>query len=69
MKFLVIVSLFITLSTYAHEESNKSHSSGVESMVKKVKKERRKKAQMCHECGKPEAQCECEGEGHREESH
>jgi hypothetical protein len=28
------------------------------------KKSRRKKVQMCQECGKPEPECECEGEGH-----
>lgn len=27
-------------------------------------KSRRKKIQMCHECGKPEPECECEGEEH-----
>lgn len=29
-----------------------------------AKKRRRKKVQMCHECGKPEPECDCEGEGH-----
>ncbi len=35
------------------------------------KKSRRKKIQMCHECGKPETECECKGEGHgvNEEQH
>jgi hypothetical protein len=28
------------------------------------KRTRRKKVQMCHECGKPETKCECEGEEH-----
>jgi hypothetical protein len=28
------------------------------------KKSRRKKVEMCQECGKPEPQCECEGEEH-----
>ena len=32
---------------------------------KSIKKRiRRKKVQMCHECGKPEKKCECEGEEH-----
>jgi hypothetical protein len=31
-----------------------------------TKKSRRKKVQMCNECGKPEPQCECEGEEHRD---
>jgi hypothetical protein len=31
---------------------------------KNEKKTRRKKVQMCHECGKPETECECEGEEH-----
>ena len=28
------------------------------------KRTRRKKIQICHECGKPETKCECEGEEH-----
>lgn len=40
----------------------------LESKVKEEKEEstlrRRKKVMMCHECGKPEIECKCEGEGH-----
>ena len=31
------------------------------------KKKRRRKVQMCHECGKPEPECECEGHGTKSE--
>ncbi|OIQ17168.1 MAG: hypothetical protein BM556_13220 [Bacteriovorax sp. MedPE-SWde] len=31
-----------------------------------VKSRRRKKVEMCHDCGKPETQCECEGHGNEE---
>ena len=33
------------------------------------KKRRRKKVMMCQECGKPETECDCEGEGHGVENH
>lgn len=32
------------------------------------KRSRRKKVEMCHECGKPETKCECEGHG-EDDSH
>ena len=34
---------------------------------KTEKKSRKKKVQLCKECGKPEKQCECKGENHGNE--
>lgn len=33
----------------------------VEKLVKEKKKDRKKKAHMCHDCGKPEIECTCKG--------
>lgn len=67
MKLKNVVVLFIAILTFSS-----THSYG-ESEVKKVlqgevkekdSSGRRKKVMMCHECGKPESECECEGEEH-----
>lgn len=55
---------------YAEGELNQIIES--KSQNKSVKKKtRRKKVEMCHECGKPEPECECEGhgDGHKEDEH
>lgn len=44
---------------YSQEMSEKDQESKEE-----VQGRRRKKVMMCHECGKPETECDCEGEGH-----
>ena len=68
--FVVIVTL---LSSFAFAEEGKVLTSSpkeeksVESIVKDGKKERKKKVEMCHDCGKPESQCECEGEEHKKD--
>lgn len=33
----------------------------VQQVLTKSKKPRTKKVEMCHECGKPESECDCEG--------
>lgn len=66
MKFLLSALVLLSLSSFAQTEPTKPKTEGaVETMVKKVKHERKKKVEMCHECGKPEAQCDCKGEEHR----
>lgn len=66
MRILLSALLLVSMSSFAQTEPSKSKTEGaVEAMVKKVKKERKKKVEMCHECGKPEVQCDCKGEEHR----
>lgn len=60
---LVFGCLAFSQGSFAKEELSQLIGSKTESQASE-KKSRRKKIQMCHECGKPEPQCECEGEGH-----
>lgn len=68
MKILIV---FITLSlanVYAEESKpvqGTEDSKNVQSVLKEAKKDRKKKVEMCHECGKPEVNCDCEGEEHK----
>lgn len=57
MKFLTLVLIASSLSAFAHTEAPKTK--GVESMVKEAKRDRSKKVEMCHDCGKPESECDC----------
>ncbi|MCO4753957.1 MAG: hypothetical protein KC478_05720 [Bacteriovoracaceae bacterium] len=71
MKITMIISLvFGTLmfsgTSFAAGELN-SIIEGKEQSQSSAKKSRRKKVQMCNDCGKPETECECEGHG--EEGH
>jgi hypothetical protein len=51
-------------------QTQKPNQGNVESLVKEAKSSRKKKVEMCHDCGKPESQCTCEGEEHKkDESH
>jgi len=64
MKSLVIGLLIISSSAYSQDSSiKKPQENGVETIVKESKKERKKKVEMCHDCGKPEEQCDCKGHG------
>jgi hypothetical protein len=66
MRFLATAFIVLSFSSFAQTESPKVKSEGaVETMVKSAKKDRKKKVEMCHECGKPEAQCDCKGEEHK----
>ena len=55
--------LMFSLPTFADANIDNMMSKKEASQTTK-KKTRRKKVQMCHECGKPETECECEGEEH-----
>lgn len=68
--------LFVGLMTLSFnvigqdDHKNLNHKPGqghVEDMVKEAKSTRKKKVQMCHDCGKPESQCTCEGEEHKKD--
>jgi hypothetical protein len=68
---IILIALMLTSASVWSEESKLSSSSSkketsVENIVKAEKKERRKKVEMCHDCGKPESECDCKGEGHDE---
>lgn len=73
IKIIVCASLFISLSAVADEkhEEHKDHKghkhSNVESIVKEGKSSRRKKVEMCHDCGKPEVNCDCPEEVKKKE--
>ncbi len=60
---LAFTLILFSSNTLASGEVNQSVEKK-EASQSTVKKKRRKKVQMCHECGKPETQCECEGEEH-----
>jgi len=69
---LVILSVVFMSSTTLADESLNNIIGTKEvqnSSTKTVKKSRRKKVEMCNECGKPETQCECEGHGNDEKKH
>lgn len=69
MKILLTVLLVVSSVSWAQSnptsETATDSSKNVQELVKTGKKERRKKVEMCHECGKPEAECTCKGEGHK----
>ncbi len=63
MKLTLTLLLILSLSSFAQTELSE--------IIKKEdknssvnQKRRRKKVEMCQECGRPEPECECEGEGH-----
>lgn len=60
---LVFGCLLLSANSFADNEVNKMINNKEQSQSTE-KKSRRKKVQMCHECGKPETECECEGEEH-----
>lgn len=60
---LVFCSFMFSNGTFAQSELNKILENNETTQSNKVKK-RRKKVHMCHECGKPETECDCEGEEH-----
>jgi hypothetical protein len=68
MKIIFVALMLISASAWSEESkvtsSAPKEEKSVESIVKVEKKERRKKIEMCHDCGKPESDCECKGEEH-----
>lgn len=68
MKLITMTLMMLLLSgtAIAKETKTTSTESAVQAITGKEPKSRKKKVQMCAECGKPESECECEG--HKEES-
>lgn len=69
MKFLIVVLLSLS-SSYATEsktDQNVEKTKSVQSVLKDAKQSRKKKVEMCHDCGKPEVNCDCEGEEHKKD--
>ena len=64
MMILLTMSLSFTMlsvSAHEHQEVNQILKGAKEDKPMTKKSRRRKKVEMCHECGKPEVQCDCEG--------
>ena len=59
---LVFGALMFSGTSFAAGEVS-SLIQGKEQSQSTAKKSRRKKVEMCNECGKPETECECEGHG------
>lgn len=66
MKVLSLMVLAFTLSAgsvladeHDHKDEKNHKQTAVEGMVKEAKSSRRKKVEMCHDCGKPEVNCDC----------
>lgn len=70
MKLLLTLALLTSVGAFAKTSTEpvETKAQPVENMVKEAKKERKKKVEMCHDCGKPEAQCDCKGEEHKKKS-
>lgn len=70
MKFLIVVlllSLSTVYSTESKPDQNVEKKKSVQSVLKDSKQNRKKKVDMCHDCGKPEVNCDCEGEEHKKD--
>lgn len=67
MKTIVAtIALSLVIGSFAFAEENKTSATGNEvttqaTTITKEKKSRKKKIEMCGECGKPESECECHG--------
>lgn len=57
--FGLILTFLIPTTAFSQGQSEPQEASKEETQSR-----RRKKVMMCHECGKPETECDCEGEGH-----
>lgn len=57
---LMMASFNVMAEETKHEDHKDHKHSNVETMVKEGKSlSRRKKVEMCHDCGKPEVNCDC----------
>lgn len=65
--FLSILALTLMISGAAIADHHETKSAGVSTDTSQaatiLKKNRKKKVEMCSECGKPESECECHGKG------
>lgn len=69
MKMILLIVLTLSSISFADEvkSSKKETKSSVQEIVKEGKSSRKKKVEMCHDCGKPESQCDCEDEDHKKD--
>jgi hypothetical protein len=56
---LLTLSMFLSFGAYAENSSQETPTQTVKNITETKKEGRKKKAVMCEECGKPEAECEC----------
>lgn len=67
-QFNYLLMFTLTLSLFSFSAAAEGELKAIlekKDTVESTKKPRRKKVEMCNECGKPEHDCECEG--HNEE--
>ena len=57
MKIFSFIMMSLLISSFAIAEETKPQT--VQGIVKEAKSSRRKKVEMCHDCGKPEVNCDC----------
>lgn len=68
MKLILIFALMISSTSFAEKQSStKNDPKSVQEIVKEGKSSRRKKVEMCHDCGKPESHCDCPEEVRKKE--
>ena len=69
VKCLTISLMVISFNAFS-EDDHKSHSpksETVQGKLQETKSSRRKKVEMCHDCGKPEVNCDCPDEVKKKE--
>lgn len=70
-QLIAIATVALLSANLAWAEENKTQAPANENVVQKItgqeKKTRKKKAEMCGECGKPESECECHGHDKKED--
>lgn len=52
-------ALMVSGTSFAEETKTSTTDTAVQAITGKEKKSRKKKVEMCAECGKPESECEC----------
>lgn len=63
MTLVALGQFMFSTSSYAETDLNKIIKNNDKNQSSN-KRSRRKKVQMCHDCGKAETECDCEGEEH-----
>lgn len=57
---IVLATFLYSGVSFAHDSTQTDNGKSVKSV--EVKKPKKKKIEMCSECGKPESECECHNE-------
>ncbi len=65
---IAVALLFLTNFAWAQEDKTqlRKGENAIQKITTEAKKTRKKKVEMCPECGKPESECECHGKDKRE---